>query len=293
LRLSTEKIDEIRNSLSSQSLEIDDYIVTITDTNSITHQKRDTALRTEESISYTYATRRFAEVIENPFLARRKAEAFIQKLIDEIGADQVAEHFGYIVSMLVKYLQEQKALQEKALFDEMRKAKELLLAIIDDSLRGSKIPDSDEIEVSHMPNPYKHYLYEDLDLSSLNTLERKVGDIIDRQEKVLWWVRNKTGKEWYAIQGWKKNKVRPDFIVAKKNDGEELEIVYILESKGEQLLGNQDTLYKKDLLDLMTELHKSGQLQVIKTTLSDLNEHAEAYLIPQGEEEKEIRTLMV
>ncbi len=292
IRLTDETIKKIGGSLSKQHTKMDDYVVTITDTNSIAHQKRDMAMEIRENISYTYATRRLTEVIENPFLARKKAEEFIAVLIDKSGKERVAEHFGYIVSELVTYLSEQKAAQEKAIFDGMRAEGKLLLVIIDENTRGCKIPESDEIEVGRYPNPYRHYLYEDLDLGSLNSLERRVGDIIDRQEKVLWWVRNKTGKEWYAIQGWKKNKIRPDFIVAKKKESDDLEIVYILESKGEQLTGNPDTLYKKDLLDLMTALHKNGQLRVIKTTLSDLNEHAEAYLIPQGSEERDIRTLM-
>lgn len=291
IRLTDETIEKIGGSLSEQHTETDDYVVTITDTNSIAHQKRDMAMEIRENISYTYATRRLTEVIENPFLARRKAEEFIAVLIDNLGEERVAEHFGYIVSEFVAYLSDQKAAQEKAIFDTMRAEGKLLLVIIDENTRGCKIPESDEIEVGRFPNPYRHYLYEDLDLGSLNSLERRVGDIIDRQEKVLWWVRNKTGKEWYAIQGWKKNKIRPDFIVAKKKESDELEIVYILESKGEQLSGNPDTLYKKDVLDLMTELHKSGQLQVIKTTLSDLNEHAEAYIVPQNEEEEKLRKL--
>jgi len=71
-----------------------------------------------------------------------------------------------------------------------------------------------------------------------------------------------------------------------------LEIVYIIESKGEQLSGNKDTAYKKEVLDVMTKIHKDGDLKIIKTTLRDLNEHAEAYLIEQGNEDEEIKALM-
>ncbi len=290
--LSISQIDKIKDSLSDENQERDTYIITITNEENVVHEKKGMVVAYEGNISYSYITRRFTEVIENPFLARRKAYEFLNDLISTLGEDIVAKHFSYIVSQLVKELVKIKEEQEKELFDVMFKKKELCLAIMDHEMIGCRIPDSDSIEVSRLANPYNNYLYEDLDLSSLNSLERKVGDIVDKQNSVLWWVRNKVAKEWYAIQGWKKNKIRPDFIVAKKSDEDELEIVYIIESKGEQLSGNKDTTYKKEVLDVMTEIHKSGDLKIIKTTLTDLNEHAEAYLIEQGNEDAEIKALM-
>ncbi len=290
--LSKSQIGKIKDSLSEENQECDAYIITITDEENVAHEKKGIVAVYEDNISYSYITRRFTEVIENPFLARRKAYELLNDLITTLGEDIVAKHFSYIVSQLVKELVKSKEKQEKELFDVMFKKKELCLAIIDHETIGCRIPNSDSIEVSRLANPYNNYLYEDLDLSSLNTLERKVGDIVDKQNSVLWWVRNKVAKEWYAIQGWKKNKIRPDFIVAKKSNGDELEIVYIIESKGEQLSGNKDTTYKKEVLDEMTKIHKSGNLKIIKTTLEDLNEHSELYLIKQGNEELEIKTLM-
>ena len=292
ITLSKSQIGDIKDSLSDENQERDAYIITITDEENVAHEKKGMVAVYEGNISYSYITRRFTEVIENPFLARRKAYEFLNELIAALGEDIVAKHFSYIVSQLVKELVKVKETQEKELFDVMFKKKELCLSIIDHKTIGCRIPDSDSIEVSRLANPYNNYLYEDLDLSSLNTLERKVGDIVDKQNSVLWWVRNKVAKEWYAIQGWKKNKIRPDFIVAKKSDSDELEIIYIIESKGEQLSGNKDTTYKKEVLDIMTKIHQSGDLKIIKTTLIDLNKHAEAYLIEQGNEDEEIKALM-
>ncbi len=292
ITLSKSQIDKIKDSLSEENQERDAYIITITDEENVSHEKKRMVVAHDGNISYSYITRRFTEVIENPFLARRKAYEFLNDLITTLGGDIVAKHFSYIVSQLVKELVKVKETQEKELFDALFKKKELCLAIIDHETIGCRIPNSDNIEVSRLANPYNNYLYEDLDLSSLNTLEKKVGDIVDKQNSVLWWVRNKVAKEWYAIQGWKKNKIRPDFIVAKKSDSDELEIIYIIESKGEQLSGNKDTTYKKEVLDIMTKIHQSGDLKIIKTTLIDLNKHAEAYLIEQGNEDEEIKALM-
>ena len=80
---------------------------------------------------------------------------------------------------------------------------------------------------TNIPNLYNLNLYDDVEVSTINTLEKKVIDILERQETTLFWFRNKVAKNWYAIQGWRENKIRPDFVVAKKKDEDKIEIVYL------------------------------------------------------------------
>jgi len=130
----------------------------------------------------------------------------------------------------------------------------------------------------------------------MNTLERKVGDLIDKQEKILWWFRNKVNRKWYSIQGWQQNKIRPDFIAAKKSEGNRLELVYIIESKGEHLLGNIDTTYKKKVLDIMTEQKQHKKIKAYQTQIPFeeyvINDKVECYLIEQGKEEENIKEIL-
>jgi type III restriction enzyme len=128
----------------------------------------------------------------------------------------------------------------------------------------------------------------------MNRLEQKVGDLIDKQQKILWWFRNKGRKPWYAIQGWQQYRIRPDFIAARKNDSGKLELVYILESKGEHLLGNADTEYKKKMLDLISEQSQSKKIHTYQQTelqLTTVNDNIEAYLIEENQEDEEVRRL--
>jgi type III restriction enzyme len=102
------------------------------------------------------------------------------------------------------------------------------------------------------------------------------------------------GKQWYAIQGWHQYKIRPDFVAAKKNDDGKLELVYIIESKGEHLLGNADSEYKKSVLDLMTEQHKTNRIeryQAKQLNLFQVNEHVEFYFVEEKKEEESLRKL--
>jgi type III restriction enzyme len=222
------------------------------------------AIKAEQSGSDTsageirieYLTRRYSEIVENPFLARKLAAIHLEYLIQGLGIKKVEENFGYITSFLCRELSDEKAKIEEYLFKDYLKNHKIKLAVSINSKLGYKIPEEEMITVSRAQNPYNNYLFEDIELSSLNSLEKKVGDIFDKQEKILWWFRNKVNRNGYSIQGWRKYKIRPDFVAAKKNDNGNLELVYIIESKGQMLVGNSDTLYKKNVLDLMTDQKK-------------------------------------
>ena len=124
----------------------------------------------------------------------------------------------------------------------------------------------------------------------MNSMEQTVGNLLDKQDKILWWFRNKATKDGYAIQGWKKGNIYPDFVAAKKANGGKLELVYIIESKGEHLLGNDNTTYKKKVLDLMTRQHKEGKIERIQQTdLFPINEKVAFHLVEQGKEEESIK----
>ncbi|MDD4352801.1 MAG: hypothetical protein PHU71_07565, partial [Candidatus Gracilibacteria bacterium] len=134
----------------------------------------------------------------------------------------------------------------------------------------------------------KFNLFEDSDVLSMNPLELKIASAIDKKEKILWWVRNiPETKKWYAVRGWKKGRIRPDFIVAKKDANDSLEMIYILESKGEHLIGNLDTQYKKGVFDRMNQekIHDLNLRHIIKFKL---NKKFQFELIEQGKEDADI-----
>ncbi len=54
----------------------------------------------------------------------------------------------------------------------------------------------------------------------------------------------------YSLQGWQRNKIYPDFVACINGDR-----MLVLETKGLQLNGNDDTEYKQKLLSLLTEYH--------------------------------------
>ncbi len=83
-------------------------------------------------------------------------------------------------------------------------------------------------------------------------LERDVACYLDGQAALQWWHRN-VAKSQYGLQGWKRNKVYPDFVFARlTSDGQQKLVV--LETKGLHLTGNNDTGYKQKLLGRLSQV---------------------------------------
>ena len=291
---SREQLEIISDSLSDETKERQGFAVTLDEQGRIRSSGETMTLDGDAQISVDYLTRRYAEIIDNPFFARRKATEHIDLLRGGLGKEKLREHFSYSASMLHGFLQAEKARQEEAIFIEALNDRKLVLAVSDDEKLGYHIPQTDTITVDRMPNIFRYYLFDDVELSSMNSLERTVGQILDNQAKILWWFRNKIGRQWYAIQGWQKHKIRPDFIAAKKNAVGKLELVYIVESKGEHLLGNADSQYKKAVLDLMTEQHKMNKIeryQLKQMELFKINEKVESYFVEEKKEDETLRKM--
>ncbi|MAE22539.1 MAG: type III restriction endonuclease subunit R, partial [Pseudomonas sp.] len=91
---------------------------------------------------------------------------------------------------------------------------------------------------------------------------------IDEQAALVWWHRNVAKSGHYHVQGWRKAKVYPDFLFGLKETGGQHKVM-VVETKGDQLAGNDDTKYKRKLLELMTQhfredgTTKAGELELV------------------------------
>jgi type III restriction enzyme len=244
----------------------------------------------DESVEFDelYLTRRLSETIENAFVAFGIAKKVILALAKAIDRVTLNTDAGFIAHELEKVLQAHRKEQEAKAFEALLASGTLMLSVSDDPALGFEMPEEDIVE-NDLQSAYARTLYEDVDPTSLNSLESKVAKLVESSPNVLWWARNRVGAGWYAIQGWQRGKIRPDFIIARKSEKDALEFVYVVESKGEQLLGNADTQYKTAVFTRMNSLR--GKLVQHRTKLMTmkLNERFDFELIPQGEEELKLR----
>jgi len=294
LNLSNDLITKVSNSLSEQNNTQKTFSVTIDDDSKIAALSETIDNAYQKKINIGYLSRRLGEFIENAFLARKKADQWIVELKDKIGEQDLAKHFNFIAAELSIYAGQYKHNEEEKLFATYLENHKIKLTITDNKAVGFRVPDADTITVSRFPSNFKYNLYEDVDFDNLTSLEKEVINILEKEETTLFSFRNRTSKGWYNIQGWRKNKIYPDFVVAKKKDENKLEILYLMESKGEHLLGNSDTIYKNEVFKKMTEQHQTGKIitHQVEIQFDKLNEEVEAYLIEGGKEQQQIRELM-
>jgi hypothetical protein len=81
----------------------------------------------------------------------------------------------------------------------------------------------------------------------LNDYEKSVALYLDRHPEVLWWYRNLIGPQYFSIQGYRRNKLYPDFVVQQGHNKKPVASVVVVESKGKHLKGNEDTIYKRKI----------------------------------------------
>lgn len=103
--------------------------------------------------------------------------------------------------------------------------------------------------------------------ADFNNDEREFACYADELKALKWWHRNVAKAGQYSLQGWRKNRVYPDFLFALSQvDGQEKLVVW--ETKGDQLMGNLDTDYKRKLLAKVSEVfaneitQSAGQIEI-------------------------------
>jgi type III restriction enzyme len=95
----------------------------------------------------------------------------------------------------------------------------------------------------------------------LNEYEEKVALFIDKHPEVLWWYRNLVGPENFAVQGYLRELIYPDFVVQRGKHRKPIAKVLVVESKGQHLSGNPDTQYKREIADYFEKVGRKVSWQ--------------------------------
>jgi type III restriction enzyme len=231
-----------------------------------------------ESASFdpVYATRLMVDVLPNPWVARALVGELIAKLRARgLSQAQIDGAAGFILEELRKWLlAERDRLAEKKFREDVaaeriqfrlradQTAWELPTALETDRLKSDRQlqrSSGGTIEKSIFAPVYE---------KDFNPDEAEFACYLDEQAALEWWHRNVAKSGNYHLQGWKKNRVYPDFIFAHQKAGKKQRIV-VWETKGDQLEGNLDSEYKRKLLDTMTQCFKAedvvkaGELELV------------------------------
>ena len=92
----------------------------------------------------------------------------------------------------------------------------------------------------------KSTLFDGIPERELNGFEKEVALFLGGSDALAWWWRLASRGEW-GLQGWRRHKVYPDFLIRLGGDGRRL---MVLETKGKQL-DNDDTKFKRELMEAL------------------------------------------
>lgn len=146
-----------------------------------------------------------------------------------------------------------------------------------------ELPHGLEMELASLPQPLqrndakaveKSLLEPALRSADMNAFEAAFATYLDEKSALRWWHRN-VAKTQYGLQGWKRNKVYPDFVFCYVVQGDKSRTV-LMETKGLHLAGSQDTEYKQALLARLSEAFRdertlrAGELVLSGTDKTEL-----------------------
>lgn len=217
----------------------------------------------ELPVDPTFVAVQLTDIVPNPWMAYDIARRTIDLMEKRYGREKVGTDLGHITSDLKLYLERERDKLARAIFLEMVQQKQILFVLniehgylLPDSIRVRMGGDSRRL-VRDNNEPIQRSLFDPLPENEFNENEQEIAVHLDKQEEfILWWDRNFARSNYY-VQGWERERIYPDFLLAKRDpyDTEDYYKILVLETKGRHL-DNPDTAYKKSVFDLCNELVK-------------------------------------
>lgn len=171
------------------------------------------------------------------------------------------------------FVQEQLDLQTEAAFAELHNSGKLMFYLECAECRF-EIPSTITVRTARSlqhddGHPVAKSLFDYVEHESQNEYERAVALCLDRNADVLWWYRNLVGPEHFTIQGYRRYRIRPDFVVQAGTKEKPRHRVFVVESKGKHLEGNPDTTYKRKVAGYFNKVGRKVSWQQLGKDFQD------------------------
>ena len=222
-----------------------------------------------------YTVRMIYDIVPNPFVGREIVELLLTALrnrnFDDIKLGQAANH---IIEELRRGLAEERDKRTQAFFKKEVYSRNIQFRLRLDGCDWRMPVEVNTSELMNAPQlngntggALEKSLFSPIYSNDFNSDEKEVAVYLDSEKTLTWWHRN-VARAQYGIQGWKREKVYPDFIFAVQSDGVGNRII-VLETKGDHL-ENLDTNYKREILSFLSDNyscgvgHSAGELELVR-----------------------------
>jgi type III restriction enzyme len=225
-------------------------------------------------ISITLMVSQLMEKVPNAWQAYRIIEQVLSELRgNSISEAKIALNSVFIVEEIKKDCYRWMLEQSEIMFRRKLNDGIVFLRLLAEPFLNLNWQMAEQIEVQRNINEtavtLDKSLFQPQYLSNYNGLENPIAVAINNKDVVQWWHRLAVKGTEYSIQGWKREKIYPDFLVKLEEDKNGLGRLYFIESKGEHLKGSEDTGYKEKLFStinatLMGDIQPKGELKLLE-----------------------------
>lgn len=208
-----------------------------------------------------YAVRMLADLVPNAYVARELVGRVLDRLAARgFDADKIGTLSALIVDRLRKHLGQWRDDQAARIFAERLESGQIEFRIRGDGgdwIMPTELfaiaPENADLLTRSSGTALERSLFLPIFKHELNGDEQGLARKLDENAMIRWWHRNGTVRGDYALRGWRRGRVYPDFVFAVIKDGDRQRLV-ALESKGDQL-DNPETAYKADLLAKLSDAY--------------------------------------
>ena len=229
-------------------------------------------------LEISFFVRRLGDIIANPWQAARIVKATLQGY-QERGDDEATLYANrlYLSEVLKNNLRERIDELSEDVFRTKLSNDKIRFNLETDVELNYKLEETLEVIVSKEDKPLTRSHGDELQLNlfesvfegEFNNLEKDFVIYLDEKKTIQWWHRV-AAKQGYFLQGWRRERVYPDFVASVQHQKNGPQRIYVLETKGLQLKGNPDTEYKQKLLKTLEIAYRNatvhGKMDVVYDT---------------------------
>ncbi len=205
------------------------------------------------------------DLIPNPWVAYQIGKQIHNKLLSQYNLNLMMQNSVLIIEKTKEFLKNKVNLMAKNEFLTMMKNDEMRFIVLSNHAIDFSVEPkvNDSVKMLNKNNDLLGLsLFENTFERDYNEMEKEIVYFLDKQEDLFCWYRN-ISRNGYDIQGWQRHKIYPDFIFAKNNNqANDNHKVYVVESKGLHLKGNQDTQYKQQIFEICNENAYQKQIKL-------------------------------
>lgn len=241
-------------------------------------------------LDITFMTRQILDIVPNPWIGFEICKKTISLLSKKYGEKIITANLAFVIEELRRHLERERDTLAEEVFRSLIEKKVLCFFLITEK-GGYKLPP--RMKVKNNARPLSSFmqrsLFEFVPEEGFNEMEKSIALYMDGQEKLLWWYRNISRQD-YFVQGWKKNRIYPDFIFTDNDQkAKDYSKVFVVETKGVHLK-NEDTTYKQNVFDFCNKLGQKKEWKELN--LEFANRKFEFQVVFGDEWERKINILL-